>query len=239
MTLYRLWAGNVVKQDPSKYFNADVDYIKNVSEDIGVSLGELEDLRDEALLSFEGDETSDPSKNLIAAVFIGDTEWYQLLEEWLPFPFNELFLMMDSKVHKLGTDTAKEYGSLENLGMPDYSRPEDLQIDGELPTKYTESAVEQYVLTVAILDLEWYAYAGEEAGLDIDREFIDRAREETLLYFTGRKDSMPEDVKEFQASLLLNAAIWCEEIVEDFGFNSKFLEKTSDILRKEANTLNS
>ena len=234
MTLYRLWAAKVVEENPSVYFEADVEFIQAVSEDIDLPIGDLLEVRDEAMQSFQGQEVSDRAEKLIATVFIGDMDWYQLLEEWLPFPFNDAFTVMDAKVHKVGKDTAKKYGSLENLDLPEFSRPEDVRVAGELPTELTQNPVDQYVLTVALLDLEWYVYAAEQMDLEVDQEFIEKAKEETLEYFTGSREQFSGDLGSFQASLLINAAIWCEQILNDFEFNSKFLEKTSNILREEA-----
>lgn len=236
MSLYRLWAGKVIEENPRRYFEADAEFILKVSEDIGLETGEIKENKEEALRSFksEDEEISPDAKKLISTVYIGDTEWYQLLEEWLSFPFNKIFLLMDSHNHKLGKDTAKEYGSLENLDYPDYSRPEDLKIDGKKPTTYTDGIKDRYLLTVAILDLEWYFYAAEEAGLEISDEFAEKARDESLRYFTGLEEEMSDDVAELQKSLLVHAAEWCDELREDYRFRSTVLKKTSKILIEEA-----
>ncbi|MFQ3307940.1 MAG: hypothetical protein ACI977_000155 [Candidatus Nanohaloarchaea archaeon] len=241
MSLYRLWAGKVIEENPKRYFEADADFILKVSEDIDLETGEIKKNKKEALQSFnsEDEEISPDAKKLISAVFIGDTEWYQLLEEWLSFPIDKIFFLMDSNNHKLGKDTAKEYGSLKNLDYPDYSRPEDLKIDDKKPTEHTNGIVDQYLLTVAILDLEWYFYAAKEAGIEISDEFAEKAREESLRYFTGKDGEMSEEVSHLQESLLLHAAEWCDELREDYRFRSTVLKKTSKILKEEAEKISS
>lgn len=236
MSLYRLWAGKVIEENPRRYFEADADFILKVSEDIDLDTADVKEKKEEAVQSFNSEdvEISPDAKKLISAVYIGDTEWYQLLEEWLSFPINKIFYLMDSNNHKLGKDTAKEYGSLKHLDYPDYSRPEDLKIDGKKATAHTDGIIDQYLLTVAILDLEWYFYAAEEAGIEISDEFAEKAKEESLRYFTGIDKEMSDDVSQLQESLLVHAAEWCDELREDYRFRSTVLKKTSKILREEA-----
>lgn len=231
MTFYRLWSGKILDTDQNiaRYFREDVDYLVNVARDLGIDTSRVEELADEAEKALRQDnDPSDEAKKLIAAVFIGDAEWNEPLEEWLPGIYQKLLEFSDSKVHRVWTDIAREKGDLSGLSFPDYSTP--ATVDAEIEN--TGSFVTSGIVALSVLHLEWWAYVADQMGLEVEEELVDRAREESLAHFTGEKD-LSNEIRDFQASLFKNDSDWLENVMTNYGFRSHTLEG----LRKEIDTV--
>lgn len=236
MTLYRLWSGKVLEteQGAAKYFEADANFLINVTDSLGISTSRLENLRDEAIEAIENGEKpeSEEAQKLIAAIFVGDAEWNEPLEYWFQKPFAEIFLYSDGKAHHKGLQRARDFGSLEDLDMPNYSTP-------SMVSKKSENILEningldQLLLTASVLDIEWYGYVAEQMDIDFDKDIIKRTRRETIDHFINDKN-FSKDLVKFRKALSINDHIWLDNIMSDFDFNSLALEKISQGMKKEA-----
>lgn len=64
MSFYRLWSGKVIEgnENIAKYFEMDMDYLLNVSEDMGYDISHLEELRKVSVEKIRNGETDSISK---------------------------------------------------------------------------------------------------------------------------------------------------------------------------------
>ncbi len=240
MSVFELVRAGKVREDPEKYFHADMDYVEGVTRDIGRDTSVLHEIRSEAPRKFEDPDNGDVSERTqrtMSAIFLGSAEYNQLFMLWLPSVSRWVYYFLEPRLHTVGKGLPKTYTDLERLKLPTYSRPRDLKVKGRKPTYYADGIVDQHRMTYAILDLEYYFFVAQEAGLEFEDGFIERARRETLMYFTGLEDTMSEDVAELQASLFHHVGVWCETIPREYDINSFFLRKTSKLFKKEAEKL--
>ncbi|MFB6291782.1 MAG: hypothetical protein ABEI58_00120 [Candidatus Nanohaloarchaea archaeon] len=239
MSVFELVRAAKIREDPEKYFHADMDYVKGVTQDIGRDTSILEEIRSEAPRKFEnpGADVNERAQRTMSAIFLGSAEYNQLFMLWLPRVSRWVYYFLEPRLHTVGKGLPKTYTDLERLKLPTYSRPRDLEIEGEKPTYYADGIIDQHRITYAVLDLEYYFFVSQEAGLEFEDSFIERAKEETVRYFTGLEDKMSEDVAELQASLFHHVGVWCETIPEEYDIDSFFLRKSSELFKKEAGKL--
>lgn len=236
MTFYRLWGGKVLDNEDhiARYFRDDVNYLVNVANDLGIDTSRVEKIAEEAEDAIRNnEEPSDEAKKLIAAIFIGDAEWNEPLEEWLPGLYQKMLEFADSKVHRKWTDIARENGDLSMLDFPAYSTPRSLDIEQD---EKDFDFVTSGMIAASVLHLEWWAYVAKEMDMDYDRSLVDRTREESLAYFTEGKD-MDQDIKNFQVSLFQNDVDWIDSVMSEYEFRSRLLGRVRKELENVAEEL--
>jgi len=92
-------------------------------------------------------------------------------------------------------------------------------VDGQPAPRHVSGFGERFVLADALLHLDWFVHVARESGIAVPQPLVAQTREESLAYYTGRRESLSPRVREFQALLFTDDA-WVREIDDCYGLNS-------------------
>lgn len=241
MTFYRVWGGKILNspENIAQYLEEDANYAIEVSKSTGIDTSEIEELKKKCSDAIKNDTTSNLSereKKFITTIFVGDAEWNEPLEEWMFFPLDKVLEFTDSKVHQKWTDVARIHGELDLVRMPNYSTPS--QISREMSHFNDSQHLKGNILLAsALLDLEWYNYFVKQMNIEVDKNLIQKTKDESLEYYTGQRKNFSDEVKPFRKSLFSNDVRWIDSMFEDYGTRSETLKLVRNMVQDAANSI--
>lgn len=201
------------------YYRFGADYVLEVSMGMEFDHEGLGALIDEAYAALErGDTDVRPAvAKSIAAVVLGDAEWFYPLADWqstLPCAGNKVRTFpLVRALRSVGEPYAANATSFER---PQFSEPGDVRIDGRPAIEYVDGADERLVLASSILHLEWYVDVARQHGIDVPRDLVESTRTESKRYFAGVDDDLSRPVKDFQYWLFQDVH-WIEKFEARYG----------------------
>lgn len=225
--------------DFADWYRAGADYVLTVAEGMDFDCDSFAaDAREatEAMRAGRTELRPELARSVAAdlfadAVFVDPyCEWMPLWYELALAPWNRYAAFRLRRV-------ARSYTSgLEHVSVPRFSRPRDVYVDGRSALDYVTGFVDQFLLADAILHLEWFVHVARESGVAVPQSLVDRTRRESVAYYAGRRSSLSDDVRRFQA-LLFADDVWVRAVDEAYGLNSALFDVWERILRAERRRL--
>jgi hypothetical protein len=208
--------------DFADWYRIGAAYVERVAEGMGFDTGEFVDYEAgvDAMRSGRPASEIDPAiRRSIAADLLADAVFSEPYCEWLPLWY-ELGLLgpVGYGEYRL-RQIAATYGDGLSISVPRFSRPGDVLVDGQPAPRHVSGFGERFVLADALLHLDWFVHVARESGIAVPQPLVAQTREESLAYYTGRRESLSPRVREFQALLFTDDA-WVREIDDCYGLNS-------------------
>ncbi|WP_117592630.1 hypothetical protein [Haloprofundus halophilus] len=233
MTVFRL-ATLRTAEDFADWYRIGADYVARVAEGMAFDCGRFHEEAAAGVDAMRANRTDvEPSvARSIAATLLADAAFCDPFCEWLPLWY-ELALAGPNALaeHRL-TRISRTYASaLPHVTVPQYSTPGDVLVEGRPALSHVSGFVERFVLADAILHLEWFASVARESGIEVPPELLARTREESVAYYTGRRESLSPDVRRFQALLFADDE-WVGKINRAYELDSALFDVWEGILRR-------
>ena len=208
--------------DFADWYRIGAAYVERVAEGMGFDTGEFVDYEAgvDAMRSGRPASEIDPAiRRSIAADLLADAVFSEPFCEWLPLWY-ELGLLGPVRYGEYRLrQIAATYGDGLSISVPRFSRPGDVLVDGQPAPRHVSGFGERFVLADALLHLDWFVHVARESGIAVPQPLVAQTREESLAYYTGRRESLSPRVREFQALLFTDDA-WVREIDDCYGLNS-------------------
>ncbi|MFP4632796.1 MAG: hypothetical protein ACLFMT_05100 [Halobacteriales archaeon] len=241
------------------YFGFGADYVVDVADELGWSHGGLDGTTERARAALERGETEleGRERKLVGAVLVGDAEFWWPMGRWLPPGYALLMRGLSHALRRkllrlagditgtLETGPREFYGAYpsvrDRVGQPEFSEPEDHEVDGRPPTEYVpgiglDSFARRTVLGDSVLHVEWYEYVADAVDVDYDSELCRRARDESPAYFAGVGDELSDDVRELQRAMFGDAG-WIREFHDHYELRSLLFRRAADAIERTADEL--
>jgi hypothetical protein len=186
------------------YYWYGADYVQTVATAMDFPVGDLEETVGRARAAMAADETDvrPAVARSIASVLLGDANWWLPLGTWVPPRYALLsgYRAWPLFVHlrRVGHQYAR---NLDSFSVPAFSTRWDVLLDGRTAASLVDGYRDRIVLADSILHLEWFVAVAADHGIEVPEALVERTREESIRYFTGRQDTLPPDVREFQYHL--------------------------------------
>lgn len=221
------------------WYRASAAYAEDVIDGMGFERGGVD--HDAAARAMRAGRTrlSKPEARAVTATLLADAAFAEPFCEWMPLWY-ELGLLVPNRIAaaRLRAVALQYARTLDHATAPRYSRPRDVYVAGDPPTEHVSGFRDRFVLASAVLDLEWFVHVARASGTRVPARLVDRTREESVAYYTGRRRSLSPEVRRFQANLF-RADEWVRRVDESYGLNSTLLGVWSDVLREERERLES
>lgn len=251
MTAAKVLSPTALRQprNVAPYFRFGANYIADVTKTLGIHTNDLSDRIDNAYDALEQENTDvdEDTSTLIAAVLVGDAEFFGALGEWFPPGYKLLMRGFEHPVRRKLLRIAGLYtytlepGFMEfyhaypsvrrDFGAPSYSSPADVLVNDEPATHYINGlGLDAYrrsvVLGDSILHVEWYEYAAGKVGIKVPESLVERTKEESKHYFTHQSEELSEEVREFQRALFSDAE-WIRDFHDTYNLRSILLKQAA------------
>ncbi|KTG10992.1 hypothetical protein AUR64_07445 [Haloprofundus marisrubri] len=233
MTVFRLAALRTA-EDFADWYRIGADYVAHIADGMEFDCGPF---REDAVAGVEamraGHTDVEPRvARSIAATLLADAAFCEPFCEWLPLWYELALAGPNALAEYRLTRVARMYASdLPHVSVPQYSTPKEVLVEGRPALSHVSGFSDRFVLTDAILHLEWFVHVARESGVDLPPELLARTREETVAYYTGRRESLSPDVHRFQ-SLLFADDEWVRKINRTYGLDSTLFGVWEGILRR-------
>ena len=183
-------------------------------------------------------ELSPAAARSVAATLLADGRFSEPYCEWLP-TWYELALIApvrygEWRLRRVATAVAD--AANVTVTAPNFSRPQDVTIDGRAALARVSGFRERFLLADALLHLEWFEHAAAADGIEVPAALVDRTREESLSYYGGDRDRLSEPVRRFQRLLFADDA-WVRQVDESYGLDSRLFGLWERLLRAERERL--
>jgi hypothetical protein len=220
------------------WYRIGAEYVLSVSEGMGFPVGDFPLRAEEATAALRANRTDVPPEiaRSIAADLLADATFSEPYLEWMPLWY-ELALVgpVNYAEFRLRRVAQRYTQELAHVTVPRFSRPGDVLVAGRPAVSYVSGFGRRFVLADAVLHLEWYAHVARESGIRIPSGFVERAREETVAYYTGHGE-LSDDVRHFQR-LLFTDDKWVRDIDEAYGLDSTLFGLWERLLSRERERL--
>lgn len=229
-------------RDPAElagWYRASAAYVEDVIDGMGFEGGGVD--HDGAARAMRAGRTRLPEAEArtVTAALLADAVFSEPFCEWMPLWY-ELGLLVPNRIAEVRLRAvARRYArTLDHATAPRYSRPRDVYVAGRPATDHVSGFRDRFVLASAVLDLEWFVHVARASGARVPAELVDRTREESVAYYTGRRRSLSPEVLRFQAHLF-RADEWVRRVDDSYGLDSALFAVWSGILRDERERLES
>ncbi|WP_224270059.1 hypothetical protein [Haloprofundus salinisoli] len=233
MTVFRL-ATLRTAEEFADWYRIGADYVAHVAEGMEFDCGPFHEDAAAGVAAMRANRT-DVAPNVarsIAATLLADAAFCDPFCEWLPLWYELALAGPNVLADRRLSTVARAYAErVPHVSGPLYSTPGDVLIEGRPALSYVSEFSERFVLADAILHLEWFVYVARESGVDIPYELLARTREESVAYYTGRRESLSPDVHRFQ-TLLFADDEWVRKINRVYGLDSALFGVWEGILRR-------
>ena len=237
MSLLRLF-GLLRPQQFADWYRIGAEYVLTVSEGMGFPVGDFPLLAEEATAALRAGSTdvSPEVARSITADLLADATFSAPYLEWMPLWY-ELALAGPVRYAEFRLRrVAKPYArDLSHVTVPRFSRPHDVLVGGRPAVDYVSGFAKQFIIADAVLHLEWYAHVARESGIRLPPGLVERAREETVAYYTGHGD-LSDDVRHFQRLLFADDA-WVRDIDAAYDLDSTLFSVWERLLTRERERL--
>lgn len=201
------------------YYRFGAEYVLEVTTGMGFDHPGIAEPMTNAAAAMEAGETAVPAAEArsIAAVLLGDAEWFGPFRRWLPLVPRYSNAVRTAPLVRALRDVGGTYASqLESFEQPTFSEPETVTVEGEPVVNLVDGTESRLVLATSLLHLEWYVDVAERLGVTLPVDLVDRTWEESKRYFTGNAESLSGDVREFQFHLFQDI-YWIEKFERRYG----------------------
>jgi hypothetical protein len=220
------------------WYRIGAEYVLTVSEGMGFAVGDFPLRAEEATAALRAGRTDVPPEiaRSIAADLLADATFSAPYLEWMPLWY-ELALVgpVSYGEYRLRRVARRYTRDLAHVTVPRFSRPHDVLVDGRPAVSYVSGFARRFVLADAVLHLEWYAHVARESGIHVPGGFVQRAREETVAYYTGRGE-LSDDVRHFQRLLFADDE-WVRDIDAAYDLDSALFGLWERLLTRERERL--
>jgi hypothetical protein len=220
------------------WYRIGAEYVLTVSEGMGFDVGDFPIRAEEATAALRAGRTDVPPEvaRSIAADLLADATFSAPYLEWMPLWY-ELALVgpVSYAEYRLRRVADRYTETLEHVTVPRFSRPRDVLVAGRPAVDYVSGFARRFVVADAVLHLEWYAHVARESGIHVPSALVDRAREETVAYYTGHGD-LSDEVRHFQRLLFADDA-WVRDIDAVYDLDSTLFGVWERILSHERERL--
>lgn len=225
--------------DFADWYRLGAEYVAGVAERMGFDTSDFVEYEAGVAAMRDGRPPAAVSpavQRSIAADLLADAVFCEPFCEWLPLWY-ELSLLGPVRYceYRLRT-VAEPYCREETVSVPRFSRPQDALVDGRPAPSHVDGFREAFVLADAMLHLEWFVHVARASGIVIPQQLIEQTREESLAYYTGRRESLSPRVRRFQARLFTDD-VWVREIDAGYGLDSTLFSVWEQLLRAERERL--
>ncbi|AFK18310.2 MULTISPECIES: hypothetical protein [Haloferax] len=225
--------------DFADWYRIGAEYVHDVAAGLGLRVGDFESRVVRATDAMRAGRTDLPPDlaRSVAADLLADATFCDPFCQWMPLWYELGLAAPCSYTDFQLRRVAKQYATdLPHLSVPRFSRPEDVYIDGRPATAYVDGFADQFTLAAAVLHLEWFVYVARESGIFVPPLFVERTREQTVAYYTGRRSDLDPDVRTFQR-LLFSDDEWVRRIADVYDLDSALFDLWARILERERRAL--
>ncbi|GAB3326653.1 MULTISPECIES: hypothetical protein [Haloplanus] len=157
----------------------------------------------------------------VVGVLVGDAVFAEPFCEWMP-TWYELGLwpaarLLERRLRGVAREVAATAGL--TVALPRFPRPRDALVAGRSPLAGVTGLRERFALAAAVTHLEWFAHAAAADGVAVPRDFLARARRETLDHYAGSRGPLSPRVRRFQR-LLFTDGDWVRAVDDAYGLDS-------------------
>lgn len=225
--------------DFADWYRVGADYVRTVSERMNFDTGSFTgDAREATEAMRKGDTDVRPEvARSVAATLLADATFSAPFCDWMPRWYELALTPFNRVAERLLRRVAVQYAEdLNVVSVPQFTRPRDVYVDGRPALTYVDGFADRFVLADAILHLEWYDHVARESGVEVPTPFVERAYEETVAYYTGRRNELSDDVHRFQHVLFADET-WVRDLDDVYGLNSALFGVWERLLRSERTRL--
>ena len=189
-------------------------------------------------LRTEPDRLSPDAARSVATTLLADGAFAEPYCEWLP-TWYELGLIPpirygEWRLRRVATAVAASADV--TVTAPRFSRPRDVVVDGESALAGVSGFRDRFLLADALLHVEWFVHVAAADGIDVPTDLVERTREESLSYYTGRRERLSTDVLRFQRLLFADDE-WVRRVDERYGLDSALFGLWERLLSEERRRL--
>jgi hypothetical protein len=214
-------------KDFALWFRHGAEYIERVANGMDYPLNGYPDLRKDACEAIKANEQKPPEQTgrLVATVLVADADWAHPYPTYMPTWYTAMTgLLLRHIVDQLDrvSEMYAKYLSKQftNFPRPEYHTSNEVMLGNKQAIAYLDTVGERFRFADAILHIDWFEYAIRQSPINgPDKEFFDRARKESVAYFTGRTRNLSDDIRNFQR-LLFTDIDWIRQINYGYNLNS-------------------
>lgn len=200
------------------YYRFGADYVLDVADAMGFESSDSTRTIDRAEAAMRAGRTDvEPAvARSIASVILGDANWWLPFGTWVPahwaalsaFRAWPLFL----NLRRVGHSYA---GALEAFDVPTFSTRWDVFVGGRPAVSHVSGYEDRLVLADSVLHLEWFVAVADDHGIDVPDELVTRTRRASVEFYTGHREGLPPEVREFQYQLFADGE-WIRRFAERY-----------------------
>lgn len=212
--------------DFKDWYSRSSEYVEVVAEEMGFETNGYGELRRNAIDALADNRTDVDADvaSTIAATLIGDADFGEAMAGWLPRWYYLATLPQAKLVDQRAANVGKRYAEqLDDFESPVFREAEAVTVNGRPAVEACDSFQQQFVLTDAILHVDWFVYVAEDAGITVPDELQSRTLEQSAGFFAGATSTIDDDVRRFQ-QLLFSDIDWVRGLNEDYDLNSKLFK---------------
>lgn len=200
------------------YYRYGAEYVRDVADAMGFEGAAIDATIERATTAMAANRTDVPPAvaRSIAAVVLGDANWWLPLGTWVPLRWAALSGFrawpLFVNLRRVGNRYA---AALETFEVPTFSTRWDVFVAGKPAVEHVSGYTERLVLADSLLHLEWFVAVADDHGVTVPDGLVEQTRRESLLYFTGHRDDLSPAVKEFQYHLFADGE-WIRRFAERY-----------------------